>query len=467
VHKREVEADAMAYDDSRFRGEPGFREEPDFRLDNGLSEATTLGGASNAAIYTPGSYSPSYSGNSSEATEGTVGLSRRLSQAQLDDVFDDPEHGDPGMDRMTVHVLWEVVLLAATVGLALWFSHAHHAGVSGSGLRGLLLAGATLGFLTIGVGLSLRAGAVNLAVGPIAAACALFYATHSDRGLATTIGIALVLAGAAGVAIGLATVALHVPAWAASLAGGFAVIVWIQQHVTIPSKVVSNYDPARHAFYWYGGFAALALLGGFLGLVKPIRRGLGRFRPVGDPALRRGGGGAFVAFLAITGSSLLAGLAGVLAALSNNLTEVVVPADSYVTTGLALGAALVGGTSAFGRRGGVFGSLLAATLLILTISYAGQANLRISPYALAAGTIVAGLVVTRLVEAFGRPSSGRAELDEDDPWSGGPRSEQGTNGSATNTAYSTPRQGGWTSQLPARSNDDTWGGAADSRWGSR
>src|SRR6266511_3258987 len=94
---------AMAYDDSRFRGEPGFRDEPDFRLDNELSDATMLGGASNAAVYTPGSYAQSnYPSNSGDASEGTLSLSRRPSQAQLDDVFDDPEHGDPGRDRMAV-----------------------------------------------------------------------------------------------------------------------------------------------------------------------------------------------------------------------------------------------------------------------------------------------------------------------------------------------------------------------------
>src|SRR5439155_7001365 len=132
-------------------------------------------------------------------------------------------------------------------------------------------------------------------------------------------GNALLLAAGVGAAVGLLTVVLHVPAWAASLAGGFAVIVWIQRH-TIPTHVSSGYHPSQHAYYWYGGFAALALFGGFLGLAKPLRRGLGRFRPIGDPALRRGAGAGVVAFLAITGASVLAGLAGLLAGMSSNLT---------------------------------------------------------------------------------------------------------------------------------------------------
>ena len=42
-----------------------------------------------------------------------------------------------------------------------------------------------------------------------------------------------------------------------------------------------------------------------------------------------------------------------------------------------------------------------------------------------------------------------------------------SNGGATGNTYSAPRQTGWTSQLPARSTDDTWGGGADTRWGAR
>jgi ribose/xylose/arabinose/galactoside ABC-type transport system permease subunit len=441
----------MTYGDQgfRFRGD-GFREEPDFRPDTG----------STTPVYEPPA---SYQADEYPSPDATppLGVSRRsVTPAELDDVFDDPRHGDPGMDRMTVHAIWELALLLATGGLAIWFYHGHRAALSGAGLRGVLLSAAALGFLALAAGLSLRAGAVNLAVGPIAAGSALFFATHSDRGLVVTIAITLLLAAGVGAVIGVLAVVFHVPAWAASLAGAFAVIVWIQKQAA-PAKVTSSYHPDRHAFYWYGGFVALALLGGFLGLVRPLRRGLGRFRPVGDPAVRRGVGAAGVAFAAVVGSSLLAGLAGLLAALS---AGVVAPTDGFVTTGLAVGAALLGGTSAFGRRGGIFGTVLAATFLALVIAYSDAAHLRISIYALAAGALGAGLVVTRLVEAFGRPRSARPiEVEEEEEsWVSPSRLDEaaGTNG------YATPRQGGWTSQLPARSTDDTWGGAADDRWGA-
>src|SRR2546429_5613660 len=171
----------MTYGDQafRFRGE-GFRDEPDFRPENTTS----------TPVYRPGTYNPDEYVPPTETTN-SLPSRRAVTAAELDDVFDDPQLGEPGMDRMAVHVLWELVLAIATVGLALWFYHSHKVGVTGSGLRDLLLSGAVLGFLTIGIGISLRAGVVNLAVGPTAAASALFLASHVERGVGPTIGITL------------------------------------------------------------------------------------------------------------------------------------------------------------------------------------------------------------------------------------------------------------------------------------
>jgi hypothetical protein len=438
----------MTYGDQRFR----FRDEG-FRDDSGFASDT----ASTTPTYRPDRY-PTEDYPAPAETTSTLGFSRRsVTPAELDDVFDDPQFGDPGMDRMTVHALWELVLLLATVGFAIWFYRSHRVGVTGEGLRAVLLAAATLGFLTLSAGLSLRAGVVNLAAGPVAVASAVYFAAHSDRGLAQNAAITLLLAAGVGVGIGLFTAVFHVPAWGTSLAGAFALIVWLQRHG--PVHLTTSYQPSRHAFYWYGAFAALVLLGGFLGLVKPVRRGLGRYRPIGDPAIRRGTGGAVVAVLALTGSCLLAGVAGILGLLAG----VGLPGDGFAVTGLAVGAALAGGTSAFGRRGGIFGSLFAATLLALVMNYSKIANLRISVYAFAASALAIGLVVTRLIETYGRPQSARQPVeDEDEAWVNPSRLDE-----PTSPGYAAPRQGGWTSQLPARNNDDTWGGSIDDRWGAR
>jgi hypothetical protein len=268
-------------------------------------------------------------------------------------------------------------------------------------------------------------------------------------------GLTLLAAAGVGLVIGVLTVVFHVPAWATSLAASFGLVVWIQRQ-NAPTELGTTYQPTQHAFYWYGAFAALVLLGGFLGLVKPIRRGLGRYRPIADPASRRGTGAAVIACLALVGSSALAGLAGVVGLLGN----VPLPPDGFGITGLALGAALLGGTSAFGRRGGIFGTLLTATLLAMVIDYSKRANLRISDYALAGGAIAAGLVVTRLVETLGRPQSATVPPEvPDEQWVNPARPEE-----ASSPGYTAPRQTGWTSQLPARNADDTWAGSADERW---
>jgi ribose/xylose/arabinose/galactoside ABC-type transport system permease subunit len=450
----------MAYDDSRFRGEPGFKDEPDFRLDNGLSDATTLGGAANASVYPPGSYAlPGYSNNSSsDQTEGTLSLGRRLSQAQLDDVFDDPEHGDRGRDRMAIHAIWEIVLLIAVGGVWYLLYRSHRETVNGGALRDLMVSAASLGLVTIGMGLSLRAAAPNLAVGPIAYGSALFFAGHIDRG-GTLVAAVVTMLIAVGIGLALAAlvVGFHVPAWAASLAAGFGVVVWIETHGTAV-KLDGAYQPTRHAVYWFAGFAAIALLGGLLGLVKPVRRAIGRFRPVADPARRRGGAAAGLTTLAIVGSCAFAGVGGVLIALHAQTAS---PAnDGLSLTALALGAALVGGTSAFGRRGGVLGTLLAVALVILVTQYVTVTDRRVAPLALAAGAVGFGLIVTRLVETFGRPRS-VVDDEADDGW----RTSSATASTSSSDTGWSSRQSGWTSPLPARSGDDGWG--SEDRWGSR
>src|SRR5256885_8198000 len=210
--------------------------------------------------YREPTYAPTDNYPAPGETTSSVGFSRRaVSPAELDDVFDDPQLGDPGMDRMAVHALWELVLLAAVAGIAVWVYHAQRGLVTGDGLRHLLLTGATLGFLTLAGGLSLRAGAVNLAVGPIAVAAAVFFAEHSDRGTIQDSIITLALAAGVGAVIGLLTVAFHVPAWAASLASSLALIVGIHRQVP-PTRLGGAYLPRRDALYWLRAFAPLGVL---------------------------------------------------------------------------------------------------------------------------------------------------------------------------------------------------------------
>jgi hypothetical protein len=91
----------------------------------------------------------------------------------------------------------------------------------------------------------------------------------------------------------------------------------------------------------------------------------------------------------------------VLLALNN---RAVAPTETGIgLTALALGAALLGGTSVFGRRGGVFGTAFAVAGLVLLSFYLAAEKRGISVFALAAGAIAVGLLASRLVESFGRP----------------------------------------------------------------
>ncbi|MGC9670316.1 ABC transporter permease [Planosporangium sp. 12N6] len=431
----------MAYDDRRYRGDPDRGADPDSDL---------FGGS-----YT---YPPAGLGERTKVAP-QPGYPQ---QATLDDLFEDPTHGEPGRDRVGVHLVWELLLLLVLAGFGYLLYRDGRSAVTGDGLRGLMISGTVLGLLVLGTGLSLRAASPNLAVGPVALASAMYLAEHSGRGMWIAAGQSVVLALGVGAAVALVTVGLHVPAWAASFGAGLGVIVWIQQHHRVLELPRGMYQPVPHAFYWFGGFAALAVLGGVLGAVRPLRRAVGRFRPVADPADRRGGAAAAVSVTALIGSSALAALAGVLMALRAGR---VAPVDtSLALESLALGGALLAGTSVFGRRGGVLGTVLATTLLIVVIRYLEVTERHVAQLAIGAVAIGVGLVGSRAVEAFGRPypvfepDSGQwRTITPATDTARLPLGEQERGGAGSRT-------GGWTSPLPASSADDHWG---DDDWRGR
>ncbi|HEX5596255.1 MAG TPA: ABC transporter permease [Micromonosporaceae bacterium] len=362
----------------------------------------------------------------------------------LDEIFDDPEHGEPGRDRIGVHAFWELLLLLGTAALAFLVYQTNPDVLRGAELDALLVSATGLGLLVLAAGLALRANVPNLALGPVAVAVAYEIGEFADRSPAQIIGFVAVAAALLGLALALFVVVFHVPAWAASLAVGFAVVVFLDQRAA-PAQLPDDLELNRHSFYLFGGFAAVALLAGLFGTVKPLRRAIGRFRPVSDPALRRGAGAVVVAGGAIVLSMVLAGLAGVLMVASSPA----VPVSSGIEwSGLALGAALLAGTSAYGRRGGVFGTVLVVALLALFGVYSAERGWEVPTGAVAAAMIGAGLVVTRLVETFGRPRSATAGADDVEvaantsSWSGGDGDQQ-ESWSAALPAQPTEGLGGW------------------------
>jgi hypothetical protein len=132
-------------------------------------------------------------------------------------------------------------------------------------------------------------------------------------------------------------------------------------------------------------------------------------------------------------------------------TEAIVPATGLEWSGVAIGIALFAGTSAYGRRGGIFGTLLAVAGLTLFLDYSDRRNFDIALFAIAAALIGAGLVVTRLVETYGRPLAvGVAE-------------EEWTGSASAGTTWKPDLPETWTPSVPAQNRSDRWD---DGPWGT-
>lgn len=397
--------------------------------------------------------------------------------SELDGVFDGPEHRG-GRDRLAVHWIWEVLLLIAVgvLGFLVWSSDS--GALRGDELSLLLLLAAGFGLLGLAAGLTLRAGAPNLAIGPVAVAAGVYYAQHGADGVVPAtvgaLGTALVL----GAAVAVVVVALHVPGWAASLAAGAAAVVWLQLQ---PAEIelAGAYDPSGQAAFLFALVAALGILGGLLGTLRGVRGALGRFRPVGDPAAWRGGLAALMTGGAIVLSMVFATGAGVL--LVAGYGQPIGPGQpvegvSGVTwltwTVIGFGVALAGGTSAYGRRGGVFGTTLAVLALLLFQRYQAEQGWAIALLATAAVAVAGGLLVTRIVEMFGRPREDDDTLGREWAGSSDRTVEPGVRhaepaGAAGMEGWSGSPSEAWSSPLPTRpvaGNVDPWD---DDRWSRR
>jgi ribose/xylose/arabinose/galactoside ABC-type transport system permease subunit len=360
-------------------------------------DAPTFEVAPASTLTAPGDYEP----------HTTV---ERGSIPDLHYVFDDPSVGEPGRDRMMVHGLWELVL-AITLAIAGYFlAQAQPGAFGGDGLRRLALSATVLGLVAAASSLALRAGVPNLAVGGVAVAGTLYFAHHAD-GSWTPAVAAIGICALIGLVQGLVVVGLHVPSWAASLGVALALLVYSGGQSTV--ALVGGYEPTRHAYIWFAGFCVISLGASLLGLMPTIRRGFGQFRPVIDPARRRGTTAAMIVVGATVGSSVLAGISAVFTVL---MSHQVAPSNGLELTGLALGAALLGGTSAFGRRGGILGTIFAVALISVGLAYGQATGRNWSTAGLAVVAIAIGLGITRLVERFGRPPLPPSPEDDED-WS--------------------------------------------------
>ncbi len=300
-------------------------------------------------------------------------------------------------DRLAVHLTWEGILLVLTavvVGGALASTQQAH-------LDDILRPVGYSGLIAAGLALSLRTSTPNLAVGSIAMATGVvgahFVATAGWSlwpAMAAAAGIAL----AAGLITGVIVAALSVPSWAATLALALlaqAAAVGISSGQPIVYNSTTSYSSAL----WLVVFAVVSIGGGALWLAPPVRTALSATRSAGDPGRWGGLTAGLGAVAGLAGSSLLAGLGGVALVIYLRVGD---PSTGGINlTLIALAAVLAGGVSVFGRRAGIFGTVLgvvlAQTLLFLVTVHALPPEWVYVPIA---GLIVLGLCVSRAVEGI-------------------------------------------------------------------
>ncbi|WP_026925386.1 hypothetical protein [Glycomyces arizonensis] len=331
-------------------------------------------------------------------------------------------HSEPSNDRMAVHVVWEIGLLLLGGGVLFALTRASGGPFADGSWSGFAAALAPLVLAATAAAVSLRVGAINLAVGPIALLAAWMFMDASGSGTLVALGMGLGAAVFAGIVLATLCTWLRVPGWAAGGAVGGAIGLWAGT-AGDPAAFMLAELPTTGVIAAVAAAAGLSIFLGLVGSFTGVRERLSPIRatPVGE---RHGRGG--LVFFGTLLSASLAGAAGVLAAWVGAPEQgaAALP-DPILLSVLAVGTALLGGTSLLGRRGGVCGTAFASTLLLAFIWLAESRGWSFDTGWVALGAIVAGFLVTRLVEAMNTPdeddlaSTSRAgdvtDLRDDDP----------------------------------------------------
>ncbi|MGH8876871.1 MAG: hypothetical protein ACRD0P_05955, partial [Stackebrandtia sp.] len=142
------------------------------------------------------------------------------------------------------------------------------------------------------------------------------------------------------------------------------------------------------------------------------RRTMGVCVDVADRRRGLSAGSFFLTWGALILSCLLAGAAGYLVLLPTgaNLNVAVVNANGLAPLLTGLGIVLIGGTAARGRRGGVFGTLLAAVVVFMVaMLFDGFGDSWIVNNAIPFGALLLGLLVNWGMDLVNRPKKTLAQ----------------------------------------------------------
>jgi ribose transport system permease protein len=248
-------------------------------------------------------------------------------------------------------------------------------GIVGPGWAGVIVrASVPLAILAACQTLTMLTAGIDLSVGTVASMAGFVTATlvNSPGGLPFAIAVALIAAALAGLVTGIGVGIFKVHPLIMTLGMSFVVLglanVWQLQTVQTGSGVP---DELR----WIGSGSLFGILPYSLIIFVPLallillglrRTGYGRLLyAIGDNpiAARLSGARAWQVLIVLyVISAVLAGIAGLLVAGLTNTASVSL-AESYLLPSVA--AAVIGGTSIFGGRGGYGGAIVGA--LILTV----------------------------------------------------------------------------------------------------
>lgn len=331
-------------------------------------------------------------------------------------------------DRLAFQFIWEAILLLLTLN-ALFLVYRREDELFGDEFgtlvdaldpHALYLAPVLLAALAIG--LSLRLGAVNLAV-PAITITVGWLARPVDANLWVYAGFVAGAAVVAALVYVLLVAAFRTPPWFAGLVLAAAFVASTQALARLAESrgvdAVSMWNPPN-GLYVFGAVAVLAAAGGAIGLAPGVRDGFSAVKTMADGG-ERSPGAVFLLLGGTTLSMLLAAGAGFLM-----FAYTLAPSAEPTSLGfgpyglgsatidlqlLAFAAALLGGTSLWGRRGGVLGTVLAVLAvwagMVLwnhSMTAAGDASWQ-DDYAplVDVGILLVALFVSFALDRLGRP----------------------------------------------------------------
>lgn len=328
-----------------------------------------------------------------------------------DDVDADRE---PRPDRLWPHFIWEI-LLAVGVGIMAIQLYRHDSNffeISSDNDLWMVLAGATL--FASGFALSLRAGVPNLAMPAISAASiAGLYWLMLKHDFSWGAALPIVIGAAAlfGLLVGVLVAFLNVPAWMATIGAAFVAYglgSFISEKMQDEDTLNIDLPGLRNGILMFVLVALVSIIGGAIWLNRSVRDRWS-VRLDRDPAARPAVG----AIVASVGALLVSSAAAALAAFFGTLTstsDIIAPFQLNLFSGSvlngtsietwAIAAVLVGGVSIFGRRGGLFGTVLATALLMLFLAWTVvNWNWELTQlYFFVGAAFLAGLLISRLIE---------------------------------------------------------------------